>query len=95
MNESDTLLIRCFQSVFPELPRDAVVSASTDTVDDWDSLQSVTLMAVLEEEFELQIPPEDLSELSSFSAAREYLHRRRAAVDEQPASLDLDGEQAR
>ncbi len=90
MNQLDSVLIRCFQIVFPELSREAVVGASTDTVDEWDSLQSVTLMAVLEEELELQIPPEDLTELRSFTAARDYLHRRLSGPNGQPAKPSDD-----
>ncbi len=76
MTEPDFTLRQCFQATFPELPVEAIESASVDTVEAWDSLRTVTLMSVLEEELDVQISPEDLPELRSFGAVREYLTQR-------------------
>lgn len=76
MTEPDIALRRCFQATFPELPAEAIETASVDTVEAWDSLRMVTLMSVLEEELDVQIPPEDLPELRSFAAVREYLTQK-------------------
>jgi len=43
------------------------------SVGGWDSLASVTLLAVLEEEFQIQIDPEDLEHLVSFELILDYL----------------------
>jgi hypothetical protein len=43
-------LVRCFAAVFEGMPRSEIVAASVDSVEEWDSVASVTLLAVLEEE---------------------------------------------
>jgi len=66
-------LLRCFSSVFPNLPPNQICLASVQTVREWDSLAAVTLVAVLQEEFALQIDFADLPHLDSFEAVRRYL----------------------
>jgi acyl carrier protein len=62
-------LQNCFAIVFPNQIR----HAETDNVEGWDSVAMVTLAAVIAEEFQLNIPAEDLSELLSFTAFADYL----------------------
>jgi acyl carrier protein len=76
MADGTAVLQRCFAAVFPELPPDEISSASVDTVPEWDSLASLTLVAVLEEEFGVEISELDLPDLTSFAAVREYLQRK-------------------
>lgn len=66
-------LIACFQGTFPELTREEVVGASIDNVKKWDSLSNFLLVTVIEEEFQLQIPPDDLDPLRTFLAVEAYL----------------------
>lgn len=79
MDSVDRRLSRCFAAVFPDIAEVDVVDASIDTREDWDSLQSITLTTVVEEEFGLQIDPLDLPDLGSYRAISEYL---RAALSE-------------
>lgn len=79
MSERESRLIRCFSSVFPELPPEKIRSASVDSLDAWDSLASVTLAAVVQETFGVQIDLLDLPELNSFDAFRAYLDQRDTA----------------
>jgi acyl carrier protein len=73
MSEIDDRLLRCFASVFPTLTPDQLRTASVETVPSWDSLAAVTLIAVLEQEFDLQIDLMDLAELTSYDAVRGYM----------------------
>ena len=70
----EELLLRCFSSVFPGLTSGELYSASSDVPGLWDSLATVTLVAVVEEEFGIQIEHERMSELTSFAAFLEYIH---------------------
>jgi acyl carrier protein len=79
MDEMETRLARCFSSVFPELAAEQIRSASMDSVPAWDSLAAVTLVAVLQEEFGLQINLMDLPELVSFAAVQNYVREHKAA----------------
>lgn len=74
----DERLVQVFEATFPDLPQDAIRTASIETVRGWDSLQALTLMALLEEEFGIVISPFDLAELGSFDAVRAYLLRTQA-----------------
>jgi acyl carrier protein len=76
MPELDDRLTRCFASVFPALPRDQIHAASVESVPAWDSLAAVTLIAVLEQEFNIQIDLMEMPELTSYQAVREFLQRQ-------------------
>ena len=72
-------LVRCFQAVFPGLSADEAAAASVDSVPEWDSLASLTLVAVIEEEYDVVIEEDRLPELGSFNAIHAYLGERAAA----------------
>jgi acyl carrier protein len=73
MSEQEDRLARCFASVFPGLMPEEIRTASAESVAAWDSLAAVTLVAVVQQEFGVEINPLDLPELSSFDALRTYL----------------------
>lgn len=75
MSEQETRLIRCFTSVFPTLTPEEIRTASALSLDAWNSLASVTLAVVIEQEFNVQIDLLDLSELNSFDSFRTYLRQ--------------------
>lgn len=76
MRDQDERLIRCFASVLPALTEEEIEDASSDSVGTWDSLCSVTLAAVIQEEFDVEIEPDALPNLDSFRAFRDYLSTR-------------------
>ena len=80
MGEVEKRLQRCFPAVFPELPADRVTHASPQTVAAWDSVASVTLFAIIEEEFALEIDVQDMKDLLSFDSILQYLQRRDPAA---------------
>jgi len=79
MSDLEDRLVVCFASVFPELTETEIRNASTESVGVWDSLSSVTLAAVIQEEFNLEIDPEVLPSLESFESFRDYLKTAVAA----------------
>ena len=76
MNDDDNRLMRCFASAFPSAARDEIRTARFDAMAGWDSLRGVTLLAVLDEEFGLQIDLPELLELGTFDAVKQYLLAR-------------------
>lgn len=76
MNDSHARLVQCFTAVFPELTAGQILRASTADISSWDSVNAVVLVSVIEEEFGLEIPAEDLDRLSSFQAILGYLGER-------------------
>ncbi len=65
-------LIRCFQAVFPELSEGDAIRATADRISKWDSLATVNLAAVVEEEFGIRFAPQEIERLTSFNR---YLDR--------------------
>lgn len=75
-NELDERLSRCFQTVFPDLSAAEIPSASTSSVGQWDSVATITLLSVIQEEFALEVSLDDYEELGSFALVRSYLGER-------------------
>jgi len=75
MSEQNPLLVQCFAAIFPKLPVDQIPNATTETVPEWDSLATVTLAALLEQEFGAPVDVFDLPELNSFSAVQDHLRK--------------------
>lgn len=73
MTAGDEQLVGCFLAAFPSLSREEVPEASVETVAEWDSLGAITLVALVEEQFELDIPEAALDGLTSFSAIQGFL----------------------
>jgi acyl carrier protein len=64
--DDERRLINCFQTVFPDLNDTEVFSATQASVPAWDSIGAITLVNVIEEEFQLQMDFDVLGELDSF-----------------------------
>lgn len=73
MNDLTERLVNCFVTVFPGLSRQEILRARQDSVPAWDSMAALTLVSVLEEEFQREIDFELLPELNSFEKIRDYL----------------------
>ena len=69
-------LIKCFRMVFPVVSEDQVHHASLIETPAWDSLASVNLIAVIEDEFAMEIPIDDYEQMSSFENIYVYVVER-------------------
>jgi acyl carrier protein len=76
MAETKERLQRCFSAVFPALPHGEIVNASPATIAAWDSVAGVTLFAVVEEEFALEIDVQEMKDLLSFASLLRYLEKQ-------------------
>ncbi len=65
MHDVEQRLTECFCAVFPELSPEEIVKASSNT-GAWDSLTAVTLLALVEEEFGIELEPNAEPENMSF-----------------------------
>ena len=66
MDDLKQRLTNCFATVFPELSEEEIHRASQVSIASWDSVASINLVNVIEEEFDTQIDLEALPELTSF-----------------------------
>ncbi len=77
MDDRDDHLMRCFAAAFPSATRDEIRTAKTfDAIPGWDSLRMVNLLAVLDDEFGVQIKLPELLELEPFDSVKRYLLQR-------------------
>jgi acyl carrier protein len=72
-------LIDCFAAVFPNLDPAVIPRASTETVREWDSLALVNVVAVVQEEFGIEIEPKDYENMVAFSLVHDLVERKRQA----------------
>jgi acyl carrier protein len=79
MDNLDNRLLRCFASVFPELNEEQIRAASVESVPTWHSLTAVTLVALLQEEFGMQVSLAELRNLVSFEAVQNYVRQHHVA----------------
>ena len=75
-DEVESRLIRCFSAIFPDLDNGQISRATIASVAEWDSIATVTLVNMIEEEFKIQIDPEDMEPLTSFEQFLRYLQTR-------------------
>jgi acyl carrier protein len=88
MDEKQMRLANCFLMVFPDLTSDAVTLASSSSVQGWDSVATVTLLAIVEEEFGIRIDVEDLAKFDSFKGILSFLQESQ----QQCNGLHYDGD---
>lgn len=75
-NPQRARLIESFTAVFPQLDEAQIPHASAASIEGWDSLATVTLMAVVEEAFGVNVAPDDLEHFQSFEAVLRFLERQ-------------------
>jgi acyl carrier protein len=75
-DDVETRLIRCFSAIFPDLDNKQILRATIASVAEWDSIATVTLVNIIEEEFKIQVDPEDVEPLMSFEQFLRYLRLR-------------------
>ena len=76
MSPSLVRLQRIFADLFTVPERDIVPSTSPETLELWDSLQHLKLMLAIEQEFRIQIPPQDMEQLISVERIAAYLDQK-------------------
>lgn len=86
MPNTPARLAKCFLAVFPELKPEDVTLAAPTTVTDWDSVASVNLLTVIEEEFGVQVDFTDVLETLSYEQLCVYLENRIDGHNEQGPS---------
>ena len=81
MSTDDTQLrlTKCFSAVFPHASEESIRRATPNKIEGWDSLASITLVSVIEEEFGIEMDPEDIEQLVSFEKVLDYIRARQSA----------------
>jgi len=64
MDSTTARLRKCFATVFPDLSDEKTLQASAAELTQWDSLATLNLLALIEEEFGVSIDLDDLEDPS-------------------------------
>ena len=75
MNDTAKRLTKCFLVVFPEMTPEEVAEATTANTKNWDSVASVTLFTLIEEEFGNTISLDALDEFNTFRHILSHLEK--------------------
>jgi acyl carrier protein len=75
-------LVQCFSAVFSNRSPEEILSADRESLPEWDSLASLTLLALIQEEFRTELDLFDLERLNSFQAMQKHLEEQEAASSE-------------
>jgi len=76
MSNVEERLRECFSTTFPNLSADEILRSSTASVATWDSLATVTLVSLIEEEFAITIGPEEFEYIVSFDLVNQWLKNK-------------------
>jgi len=81
MDVMEQKLVSCFSAVLPELSVDDITHARAASVAGWDSVATVSLLAIVEDEFGIAIEVDDLSQFDSFQGILGYLQRSHSQTE--------------
>lgn len=73
--ELDERVTQCFRAVFPDLSDEQIQGINRSELSGWDSLATMSLLSVLEEEFACRLEDSDLEHLDGFDTARSAVQR--------------------
>jgi len=76
MNDVERELIGCFAATFPNRSEEEIRTATRDSFAEWDSLAAITLLTLIQQEFQIDVDLTDLDELGSFAAVLQYVEVR-------------------
>lgn len=82
MSTLDSRVIDCFSALFPGYSREEMLSASRESIPEWDSLASVTLLVLLQEEFHLDIDLSEFEQFNSVKSVMDYVATHAVAPEE-------------
>ena len=75
--------IDCFGALFPNYTRAQLLTASRESIPEWDSLAGVTLLTLLQQEFQLEIDLAELEHFNSVKAVLDYVEAHAGTAEEQ------------
>ena len=57
----------CFRAVFPDATNEEIEAADVETTEAWDSIAQATLVSLVEEEFGVTVPADQMTDVTSSS----------------------------
>jgi acyl carrier protein len=72
----DNRIKNIMAAVFEISPTEINDASSSDTIENWDSLNLMNLVVALEEEFDIQFDDQDIVEMLNFKLIREIIKEK-------------------
>ncbi|MEZ5512886.1 MAG: acyl carrier protein [Steroidobacteraceae bacterium] len=79
MSDTRSRLLACFRLVFLDASDSELLVATPSSYDAWDSIAAITLVNVIEDEFQVQVDFDRVGDLDSFEKVLEYVRELLAA----------------
>jgi acyl carrier protein len=76
MTDTQERLAKCFKSLLPNLVLTEMAAVELESLEGWDSVATVTLLVLIEEEFGIDLTSYDLNSDHSFNGIAESLSRK-------------------
>jgi acyl carrier protein len=73
MDQISQRLEACFARVFPKLSPEEIRQANVERVAAWDSMASITLLSLIDEEFGVELNMDDFEQFTSFPKILGYI----------------------
>lgn len=64
----------CFCALFPNHSREVLLVSSRESIPEWDSLASITLITLLEQELQINFDLSQIEHLNSVAAVLDYVN---------------------
>lgn len=77
MADVESRLLKIFESVFPAVPQQQLRNVDQHNTAAWDSIATVTLISLIEEEFNISFDLDRMETLTSFAAVRDSVEKSR------------------
>ncbi len=77
--DSRVVVLDCVRTIFPFLPEDQVAVATKESLAEWDSLATLSLITMIEETLDLMLTDDEVQEFHSVEGIQAVLARRAAA----------------
>jgi acyl carrier protein len=75
MSNVSERLTKVFAAIFPELTPEEIAIASPSSVASWNSLATINIVSLVEEEFEIDIPPDRFEDMGSIELILDFLNQ--------------------
>lgn len=80
MTDIRNRLVKCFRIVFPDVPETEIPQLTQAATAKWDSVATITLLNVVEDEFRVEMDLDEAAKFSSFDKIQSYLQQQPQAA---------------
>ena len=81
MSDLEQRLCNCFAAVFPDIASEQIPSVTAKSLEAWDSLATMNLVSVIEEEFDIEVSSDAAPQFVSVAGILEHVRAQSEISD--------------